>query len=85
MNIIHCAAHNNHVSILQFVNESLDGFKLDAVDKVLPSPLSLTTYPAPQTHLMQGAFYSLQLRMTRHHYTLRPIGGMWRLLKNCCL
>ncbi|KAK2163478.1 hypothetical protein LSH36_79g10001 [Paralvinella palmiformis] len=32
-NILHCAAQNNHVNILHFVHESLEGFDIDAVEK----------------------------------------------------
>jgi hypothetical protein len=31
---MHCAAQNNNVDILQFIQESLEGFELNAMEKV---------------------------------------------------
>ena len=32
--MLHCAAQNNHVNVLQFIHESLEGFSMNGVEKV---------------------------------------------------
>ena len=42
MNMLHCAAQNNHVNILQFIQDTLDGYKVDAGDKVPSAAVHIT-------------------------------------------
>lgn len=36
LNVLHCAAQNNHVTCMKFVHDSLEGFDFSAVEKVTP-------------------------------------------------
>ncbi len=61
MNLLHCAAQNDHVSIINFVHDSLEGFSMDEIEKVC------ATYPYISTT------YACSFANSQHKHSMGPI------------